>query len=101
MCGTFAVPAHKNHIKMATITHATAVGRVALLQETHWSDHDACIWATMFPARSLVAAPAVRGPLVALVATVPPREGDQLVTSALANQEATAERRWLLRPRRT
>ena len=54
--------AHKNQIKLATITHATAVGRVALLQETHWSDHDACVWATMFPARRLVAAPAVRGP---------------------------------------
>ena len=41
---------------------------------------------------------AVRGPLVALVADAQPREGDQLVTSALANQEAAAERSWLLRP---
>ena len=54
--------AHKNQAKLATITKASAHGRIALLQETHWSDHDVGVWTTMFPARRVVATPGFIGP---------------------------------------
>ena len=54
--------AHKNQIKHAILTQMTSKGRVGLLQETHWSEHEAAVWSTMFPARTLVASPAFVGP---------------------------------------
>eukprot|EP00959_Pyramimonas_sp_CCMP1952_P080914 1690149-Pyramimonas_sp.AAC.1 len=54
--------AHENMIKHAFITRMTTDGRIGLIQETHWTEHEAAVWSTMFHARTLVASPAYIGP---------------------------------------
>ena len=53
--------AHNNQIKLALLLRATA-NRVALLQETHWSDHEVGVWSSSFSGRTVVATPAYVGP---------------------------------------
>eukprot|EP00959_Pyramimonas_sp_CCMP1952_P060057 1254773-Pyramimonas_sp.AAC.1 len=36
--------------------------RIAIIQETHWSEHETGVWRTMFPARTLAASPGYLGP---------------------------------------
>ena len=47
--------------KRAVIRRWLDVGRVVLLQETHWVDADAVVWASLFPAATLCYAPATIG----------------------------------------
>ena len=52
--------AHKNQIKLAILLKATS-NRLALLQETHWSDHEIGVWSACFPGRTVIATPAYEG----------------------------------------
>eukprot|EP00959_Pyramimonas_sp_CCMP1952_P278439 5821358-Pyramimonas_sp.AAC.1 len=49
-------------IKHAFLTQLTTNGRIGLIQGTHWTEHEAAVWSTMFHARTLIASPAYTGP---------------------------------------
>ena len=76
---------HKNQIKMAILTKVTSQ-RAALLQETHWSAHDAGTWDAQFSGRRVLAAPAFQGPgggLCGGVAIILPHDWEVLSHSIL------------------
>eukprot|EP00959_Pyramimonas_sp_CCMP1952_P174124 3638460-Pyramimonas_sp.AAC.1 len=54
--------AGKNQVKHALLTRVTMNNSIALIPETHWSEHEAEVWKTMFRARTVVASPGFLGP---------------------------------------
>ena len=66
----------KNNNKRSAILRKCLAGHIVCLQETHWSNGDADIWRNLFPACTLVQAPAApgpnHGPQVGVAILVPP-----------------------------